>query len=124
MATVQRPAGSASETHEVFNQPPPLTGHNVFEANRPLVEALEREGGGWAREHVSALGARDGSPEVQELARLANENPPRLRTHDRYGNRVDEVDFHPSWHELLGLAVEREIPSFAWRRPEPGAHVA
>ncbi len=121
MATVQ---GAPSTTHEVFNQPPPLTGHNVFEANRPLVEALEREGGGWAREQVSALGARDGSAEVQEWARLANENPPRLRTHDRYGNRIDEVEFHPAWHQLLGVAVESEIPSFAWRHPEPGAHVA
>ncbi|MDQ4040259.1 MAG: acyl-CoA dehydrogenase family protein [Actinomycetota bacterium] len=121
MATVQ---GAPSTTHEVFNQPPPLTGHNVFEANRPLVEALEREGGGWAREQVCALGARDGSAEVQEWARLANENPPRLRTHDRYGNRIDEVEFHPAWHQLLGIAVESEIPSFAWRHPEPGAHVA
>jgi putative acyl-CoA dehydrogenase len=121
MATVQRPPG---ETHEVFNQPPPLTGHNVFESNRPLVEALEREGGGWAREQISALGARDGEAQVQEWARQANENPPRLVTHDRYGNRVDEVEFHPAWHELLGIAVESEIPSLAWRRPEPGAHVA
>jgi putative acyl-CoA dehydrogenase len=121
MATVERPS---AETHEVFNQPPPLSGHNAFEANRPLVEALEREGGGWAREQVSALGARDGSAEVQEWARLANENPPRLRTHDRYGNRIDEVEFHPAWHELLGLAVTSEIPTFGWRHPEPGAQVA
>jgi putative acyl-CoA dehydrogenase len=121
MATVQRPPG---DTHEVFNQPPPLTGHNVFESNRPLVEALEREGGGWARAQISALGARDGDAQVQEWARQANENPPRLVTHDRYGNRVDEVEFHPAWHELLAIAVENEIPSLAWRRPEPGAHVA
>jgi putative acyl-CoA dehydrogenase len=121
MATVQRPPG---DTHEVFNQPPPLTGHNVFESNRPLVEALEREGGGWARAQVSALGTRDGDAQVQEWARQANENPPRLVTHDRYGNRVDEVEFHPAWHELLGIAVQNEIPSLAWRRPEPGAHVA
>ena len=121
MATVERPQG---ETHEVYNQPPPLTGHNVFEANRPLVEALEREGGGWARDRVSALGAVDGDAQVQEWARQANENPPKLRTHDRYGHRVDEVEFHPAWHELLGIAVQHEIPTFAWRHPEPGAHVA
>jgi len=121
MATVERPQG---ETHEVHNQPPPLTGHNVFEANRPLVEALEREGGGWARDRVSALGAVDGDAQVQEWARQANENPPKLRTHDRYGHRVDEVEFHPAWHELLGIAVQHEIPTFAWRHPEPGAHVA
>ena len=124
MATVERPEGHAGETHEVHNQPPPLTGHNVFEANRPLVEALEREGGGWARDRVSALGAVDGDAQVQEWARQANENPPKLRTHDRFGHRVDEVEFHPAWHELLGIAVQHEIPSFAWRHPEPGAHVA
>ena len=122
MATIERPPGT--ETHEVFNQPPPLTGHNVFETNRPLVEVLEREGGGWAREPVAALGARDGSAEVQEWARQANENPPRLKTHDRYGNRIYEVEFHPAWHELLGIAVGSEIPSFGWRHPEAGAQVA
>jgi len=122
MATIERPPGT--ETHEVFNQAPPLTGHNVFEANRPLVEALEREGGGWAREQVAALGARDGTEEVREWARLANENPPRLRTHDRFGNRIDEVEFHPAWHELMTLAVQSEVPSFGWRHPEPGAQVA
>jgi putative acyl-CoA dehydrogenase len=124
MATIQRPPGSGRETHEVFNQPPPLTGHNLFEANLPLVEALEREGGGWARDRVSALGALDGEARVQEWARQAEQNPPRLVTHDRYGNRIDEVEFHPAWHELLGIAVEHEIPSFAWRHPEPGAQVA
>jgi putative acyl-CoA dehydrogenase len=121
MAIVERPS---QETHEVFNQVPPLGSFNAFETNRPLVEALEREGGGWAREQVSALGAYTGDVETRELARLANEHTPVLRTHDRYGNRIDEVEFHPAWHELLGQAVAHEIPSFAWRHPEPGAHVA
>jgi putative acyl-CoA dehydrogenase len=121
MATVQRPQ---SETHEVFNQAPPLGAFNAFEDNTPLVEALEREGGGWARERVAALGAYTGDPGTRELARQAEENVPVLRTHDRYGNRIDEVEFHPAWHELLGAAVAHEIPSFAWRNPEPGAHVA
>jgi putative acyl-CoA dehydrogenase len=120
MAIVERPQ---RETHEVFNQSEPIGAFNAFETNRPLVEALEREGGGWAREHVSALGAVSGDPEVREQARMANEHPPTLRTHDRFGNRIDEVEFHPSWHELLGIAVEHEIPTFAWRHPEPGAHV-
>jgi putative acyl-CoA dehydrogenase len=121
MAIAERPS---QETHEVFNQVPPLGAFNAFETNRPLVEALEREGGGWAREQVSALGAYTGDTETRELARQANENEPILRTHDRYGNRIDEVEFHPAWHELLGKAVEHEIPSFAWNHPEPGAHVA
>ena len=73
---------------------------------------------------MSALGAYTGDTETRELARQANENEPILRTHDRYGNRIDEVEFHPAWHELLGKAVEHEIPSFAWNHPEPGAHVA
>ena len=102
----------------------PSGAFNAFETNRPLVEALEREGGGWAREQVSALGAYTGDTETRELARLANEHEPVLRTHDRFGNRIDEVEFHPAWHELLGKAVEHEIPSFAWRHPEPGAQVA
>jgi putative acyl-CoA dehydrogenase len=121
MAIVERPS---QETHEVFNQVPPLGAFNAFDGNRPLVEALEREGGGWAREQVSALGAYTGDTETRELARLANEHGPVLRTHDRFGNRIDEVEFHPAWHELLGKAVEHEIPSFAWRHPEPGAQVA
>src|SRR4051794_29187027 len=121
MATVERPE---TETHEVFNQAPPLRGFNAFDENTPLVEAVEREGGGWAREQISALGAYTGATETRELARQAEENKPVLRTHDRYGNRIDEVEFHPSWHELLGAAVSHEIPSFAWRHPEPGAHVA
>jgi putative acyl-CoA dehydrogenase len=121
VAIVERPS---LETHEVFNQPPPLGDYNAFEADTVLVEGLEREGGGWAREQVSAAGAVRGDAEVRELARLANQHEPRLVTHDRYGHRLDEVEFHPAWHELLGLAVQHEIPSFAWRHPEPGAHVA
>ena len=61
---------------------------------------------------------------AQELGAQANENPPKLRTHDRFGNRVDEVEFHPAWHELLGAAVGFELHSSPWRDPRPGAHVA
>jgi putative acyl-CoA dehydrogenase len=121
MATVERPQ---TQTHEVFNQAPPLRAFNAFDDNTVLVEAVEREGGGWARAQISALGAYTGDPGTRELARQAEENKPVLRTHDRYGNRIDEVEFHPAWHELLGAAVSHEIPSFAWRHPEPGAHVA
>ena len=59
-----------------------------------------------------------------ELGRLANENPPKLRTHDRYGNRVDIPEFHPSWHELLRLGIGHELHSLPWSDPQPGAHVA
>jgi putative acyl-CoA dehydrogenase len=122
MATRERPTTIGS--HEVANQPPPLTDYNVFEADRPLVEAVRREGADWATARIAAVGAYAGSAEAQELGRLANENGPKLRTHDRYGNRVDEVEFHPAWHQLLGIAVEHELHCSPWKDPRPGAHVA
>jgi putative acyl-CoA dehydrogenase len=122
MATVERPAGV--RTHEVGNQAPPIGDYNLFETDRAMVEAVNREGADWAVDRITAVGKLAGTERLQELGRLANENPPKLRTHDRYGNRVDEVDFHPSWHELLGLAVEHELHSLPWNQPGPGAHVA
>jgi putative acyl-CoA dehydrogenase len=122
MATVERKDGA--RTHDVVNQAPPLADYNAFTANRPLVEAVRREGADWAEERIGIAGELGGSARIQELGMLANQNPPRLRTHDRYGNRVDEVDFHPAWHELLGLAVSNELHSLPWRQPRPGAHVA
>jgi len=77
------------KTHEVANQAPPLEGVDVFSSNLPLVEALEREGGGWARERAAALGQFVGGIPQQYWGRLANENKPILHTHDRYGNRID-----------------------------------
>jgi putative acyl-CoA dehydrogenase len=120
MATVEpRPQA----THTVFNQPPPLEGYNAFDADVPLREGLEREGGGWAIDRARDLGAVCGSAEVHEHARRAERNEPRLVTHDRYGNRVDLVDYDTSWHWLLRVGVEREIPSLPWRDPQRGAHV-
>jgi putative acyl-CoA dehydrogenase len=121
MATRER---TAFGNHEVANQPPPLVDYNVFEANAPLVEAVRREGAEWARERIAEVGEFAGSARAQELGAQANENPPQLRTHDRFGNRVDEVAFHPAWHELLGAAVGFELHSSPWRDPRPGAHVA
>src|SRR3954466_5320792 len=110
-------------THEVLNQAPPLVGYNVFEADVPLREALSREGGDWGVERARDLGAVAGTEEAREHSRRCERNEPRLITHDRYGNRVDQVDMDPSWHWLLRVAVEREIPSLPWRDPQPGAHV-
>jgi putative acyl-CoA dehydrogenase len=126
MSTLEAPsAGKAgARTHEVFNQAPPLSDYNVFTADRPLVEAVRREGADWAEERISRAGELGGSARLQELGMVANQNPPKLKTHDRYGNRVDEVDFHPAWHELLGIAVANELHSLPWREPQPGAHVA
>ena len=122
MATAQQQG--SRRTHEVINQPPPLLDLNLFETDRPLVEAVRREGAEWDEERISAVGAYAGSEQAQTLGRLANDNPPRLRTHDRYGNRVDEAEFHPAWHELLGKAVEYELHCSPWQDPRPGAHVA
>src|SRR5947207_2798839 len=85
-----------------------------------LAEAVEREGGGWARERASAVGRSWGRHEVQEWGRLANENTPVLRTHDRYGNRIDEVEFHPSYHQLMALSSEHELHSLPWTTDQPG----
>ncbi len=126
MATVSQPTtGTASwETHEVANQAPPLEGVDVFSSNLPLVEALEREGGGWAKERAAALGQFVGGLPQQFWGRLANENKPVLRTHDRYGHRIDEVEFHPAWHKLMAMGVENELHSLPWTSAEPAAHVA
>ena len=111
------------DPHEVENQPPPLAPYNVFEADLPLREAVEREGGSFGVERLRDAGALAGSPEAIEHSERCERNEPRLVTHDRYGNRVDEVDLDPSWHWLLREAVEREIPSLPWRDPQPGAHL-
>ena len=111
-------------THQVRNQPPPLHGYNLYDADPVLAQALHREGAGWAEERLRALGALAGLPETIALGEQADANPPRLRTHDRYGRRVDEVEFHPSWHRLLRTAVERGLHAAPWRDPRPGAQVA
>jgi putative acyl-CoA dehydrogenase len=125
MATIdERRGAEGAATHEVFNQPPPLEGYNAFDSDRVLVEALRREGAEWVEESVRELGAICGRPRTLRLGVEANENPPKLRTHDRFGNRIDEVEFHPSWHELMRLSVERGLHASPWREPKPGAHVA
>ncbi|WP_214107120.1 isovaleryl-CoA dehydrogenase [Acrocarpospora catenulata] len=109
--------------HIVMNQPPPYTGHDVS-ADPGLLAALDREGAGWAGEELARLGVLAGSAQAQEWGRLANEYPPVLRTHDRYGNRVDEVEFHPAWHSLMTVAVEHGLHAAPWASARPGAHVA
>ncbi|EGJ73961.1 putative acyl-CoA dehydrogenase [Streptomyces sp. Tu6071] len=106
------------------NQPPPLVGYDVFGADRALSEAVERHLHpallSTARTELSELGRAAGSAQAQEWGAQANENPPKLRTHDRFGHRIDEVEFHPAWHRLLGHAVSAGLTS-AWARP--GGHV-
>ncbi|MEU9062692.1 acyl-CoA dehydrogenase family protein [Streptomyces sp. NPDC048430] len=114
----------APSTHTVTNQVPPLVGYDVFAADRALAEAVERHLAPGirdeAREELSGLGRSAGSLQAQEWGAQANENPPKLRTHDRYGHRIDEVDFHPAWHRLLGHAVTAGLTD-AWGRQ--GGHV-
>jgi putative acyl-CoA dehydrogenase len=112
-----------AHTHEVTNQPPPLEGRNLFDDNVALVEALTREGGGWALQRCRDVGAAWGGEPVR-WGFEANEHPPRLRTFDRYGHRVDEVEFHRAWHDLMGLAISHELHSLPWTSSSPGAHVA
>ena len=110
-------------THEVANQPPPFEDENLFELDLALQEGLTREGGSWGIDRARDLGAVAGSAEAIAHGHRANTNLPVLRTHDRYGHRIDQVDLDPSWHWLLRIGVEREIPSLPWRNPQPGVHV-
>jgi putative acyl-CoA dehydrogenase len=111
-------------THEVLNQPPPLEDHDPVALDVALREGLRREGASWAEEEVSRLGREAATKGMLEHGRLANENPPRLKTHDRFGNRIDEVEFHPSWHALLRFSVANGVHAGPWREPREGAHVA
>ena len=111
-----------SPTHEVVNQVPPLVGHDVAQ-DAPLLAAVERDAA-WALPELHELGRLAGSERWIEAGRLADENPPELRTHDRYGHRIDEVEFHPVWHELMDTAVRHGLHAAPWREAGPGAHLA
>jgi putative acyl-CoA dehydrogenase len=115
-----RPVG----THAVVNQPPPLVDYNLFATDRVLAEASEREGAGWATPRLEEFGRLTGTEEAIRWGFQANENPPVLRTHDRFGHRIDEVEFHPAWHSLMRLSIEHGLTSLPWTEPKQGAHVA
>ena len=124
MARLAARASRSVADPQVFNQAPPLEDVDVFSSNLPLVEALEREGARMgARARRGARTARRRRA-AAALGAEANENKPVLHTHDRYGNRIDEVEFHPAWHELMRIGVEHELHSLPWTSAEPGAHVA
>ena len=112
------------KTHEVFNQPPPLEGQNLYLSDRTLVDAIQREGAAWADKQLRELGGFLGTEEAQRWGFEANENEPALYTHDRFGNRRDEVVFHPSWHHLMQTSIEHRVHSLPWVEPRNGAHVA
>ncbi|MFY1661852.1 isovaleryl-CoA dehydrogenase [Micromonospora sp. WMMD1274] len=110
-------------THDVVNQVPPMVGHDTAD-DPALRDGVAREGAGWALSGLHELGRLAGGEEAAEHGRLANEHPPVLRTHDRYGHRIDEVEFHPSWHELMRTAVGHGLHAAPWADDRPGAHVA
>ncbi|MEX1147039.1 MAG: acyl-CoA dehydrogenase family protein, partial [Sphingomonadales bacterium] len=107
-------------THEVTNQPAPLGALHLFKTDLPLREAVHREGGGWATERLEKLGHVAGRTETFALADKANRHKPELHAFDRYGQRIDEVEFHPAYHALMDMAISHEIPSIAWTANNPG----
>ena len=110
------------DTHVVTNQVPTLENHNPA-TSAVLVEALIREGGQWGAEEVNELGALAGTREAQRWGELADRNRPVLHTHDRYGHRIDEVEYDPAYHELMRAAIAHGIHAAPWADERPGAHV-
>lgn len=111
-------------THEVLNQPPPLEDYDAFGADLALTEATASHGAGWADKQLHDLGELAGAAESIRWGFTANEHGPVLRTHDRFGHRIDEVEYHPAYHELMRVAVEHDLHGGPWREPRDGAHVA
>lgn len=111
-------------THEVLNQPPPFADYDAFAGDPTLGRIVMAFGADWARERLGRTGRTVGSVHVQHLARQANRHCPELRTHDRFGNRIDAIDFHPAWHELMSLAIGEEVHSLSWTDRQAGAQVA
>lgn len=114
---------STLETHEVQNQPPPFVGQNLFLQDRALREALAAAGAASLEQALTDFGARCGSDEAQTWARQANENPPRLISFDRYGHRLDEVEFHPAYHQLMALGLDNGIAARAWQTGSADGHL-
>jgi putative acyl-CoA dehydrogenase len=110
-------------THEVINMPPHLGDQDLWAGDVGLCEGVENHGGSWGAEKLAAFGRLAGASQTFEAADLANRHAPELKAYDRYGMRINQVEFHPAYHDLMAMAIENEVPSFAWRYPQPGAHV-
>jgi putative acyl-CoA dehydrogenase len=111
-------------THEVSNQVPELHGYNLFSTDLALQEGVRNGQAEWHVESLMRYGAELGTKEILQLGDLANRHPPELATYDRSGNRIDVVEFHPSWHALLALLRREALHAMPWSAPQPGAHVA
>ncbi|WP_022961287.1 acyl-CoA dehydrogenase family protein [Halopseudomonas pelagia] len=112
-----------AETHEVTNQVPPLDGINLYHTDLPLKQWVHRFKGDWADAELAAYGQLAGGP-LMAAGFLANENKPLFKSHDRAGNRIDLVEFHPAYHQLMSAGIAHGITSAPWTKPGPGAHVA
>ena len=110
-------------THEVFNQPQPLVDYNLFTSNRPLLDALKFNAPALDHAVLARLGAKLGSADMQFHARLANIHTPQLHSHDRFGRRIDQVEFHPSYHALMQLATEFGLHGTPWAGEGASPHV-
>lgn len=124
MTAEPRTAPPPFETHEVFNQPPPLIDVNLYTGDRPLQDAVEREGAGWAHRQLAEQGAELGRAETIEAGALANRHLPVLQTFDRFGRRRDVVEFHPAWHRMMALGIRYGLHAGPWEDGRAGSHVA
>ncbi len=111
-------------THDISNQVPDLQDYNLFSSDVALMQGVEYAGASWHQADLLRYGASLGSKEVLQLGELANRHLPELQTHDRIGRRIDQVEFHPSWHQLLGLLRAEGLQALPWMAPQPGVHVA
>ncbi|MCM2330225.1 putative acyl-CoA dehydrogenase [Geopseudomonas sagittaria] len=109
-----------AETHTVTNQPTPLDGSNLYRGDRPLQEWLQRFGAGWGEARLAEYGELAGGP-LLAAGFAANRQPPELHSHDRFGYRIDQVEFHPAWHRLLQAGISHGLHALPWREPRPGA---
>jgi putative acyl-CoA dehydrogenase len=123
VAFAPAPSADRLSTHVVKNQAAPPIGFNAFDNDVVLKSAVEREAP-WAGPRCSNLGKLAGDEQTQDLARLANRHIPELKTHDRYGNRIDWVESHPAWHQLMTLAWRHEVPNLSWTATERQPHFA
>ncbi|MDH3378350.1 MAG: acyl-CoA dehydrogenase family protein [Gammaproteobacteria bacterium] len=110
-------------THDVINMPPHLGDQDFWQSDNALQEGVLREGGSWAASHLATFGKLAGANDTFEKAEQANRSAPELKAFDRYGMRVNQTVFHPAYHELMSMAVEHEVASFAWNHAGPGAQV-
>lgn len=123
-APAPTPSSRASGTHTVHNMPCDRLVYDAFQSDPVLAPAIGRAGASWSEPFLAELGVLIGSSELQDLASAANHHAPVLHTHDRFGRRIDRVEYHPAYHELMRLSYASRVHSLAWTETRPGAQVA